>query len=155
MGEFANRVFQVVRHIPRGKVSTYGQVARLIGAPRSARYVGYALRANPEPGTDPSSIPCHRVVFKDGRMATAFAFGGEGVQRAMLEEEGVAFDDEGRVVMDDHLWNGIPGSVSDDGIPLGPPPDFDWERELAEHPLRHDPETCGRDCTDCRYRKSQ
>lgn len=108
MGEFANRVFHVVRQIPRGKVSTYGQVARLIGTPRSARYVGYALRANPEPGTDPGSIPCHRVVFKDGRMATGFAFGGEEVQRAMLEEEGVAFDDEGRVRMDDHLWTGIP-----------------------------------------------
>ena len=47
MGDFSDRVFEVVRHIPRGKVTTYGQVGRLIGAPRSARYVGYALRANP------------------------------------------------------------------------------------------------------------
>lgn len=153
MGEFANRVFGVVRHIPRGKVSTYGQVARLIGAPRSARYVGYALHANPEPGTDPDSIPCHRVVFKDGRMATGFAFGGEEVQRQMLEEEGVAFDDEGRVLMSAHLWSGIPErEAADDGIPLGPPPDFDWEAELAEHPIEHDPATCGRDCPDCRHK---
>ena len=65
MGDYANRVFAVVRRIPRGKVATYGQVARLIGAPRTARYVGYALHANPEPGTDPGCIPCHRVVFKD------------------------------------------------------------------------------------------
>lgn len=155
MGEFANRVFGVVRHIPKGKVSTYGQVARLIGAPRSARYVGYALRANPEPGTDPDSIPCHRVVFKDGRMATGFAFGGEQVQREMLESEGVAFDEDGRVLMDNHLWNGIPlpdESDEDSDLPLGPPPDFDWERELAEHPLDHDPKSCGRDCPDCQYR---
>ena len=40
MGDFSDRVFEVVRHIPRGKVTTYGQVGRLIGAPRSARYVG-------------------------------------------------------------------------------------------------------------------
>lgn len=153
MGEFANRVFGVVRHIPRGKVSTYGQVARLVGAPRSARYVGYALRANPEPGTNPESIPCHRVVFKDGRMATGFAFGGEDVQRSMLEEEGIAFDDEGRVLMDEYLWNGIPASSSEDDMPLGPPPDFDWERELAEHPLEHNPKNCGRNCPDCQYKK--
>ena len=68
MGEFSNKVYAVVRQIPRGKVATYGQIARLIGAPRSARYVGYALRANPEPGADADAIPCHRVVFKDGRV---------------------------------------------------------------------------------------
>lgn len=145
MGDFANRVFVVVRQIPRGKVSTYGQVARLIGAPRSARYVGYALRANPEPGTEPGSIPCHRVVFKDGRMATGFAFGGPGEQRAMLEAEGVAFDDEERVLMEEHLWDGrsvadgsrgASGSVGGCGggedMPLGPPPDIDWAAELGE-----------------------
>lgn len=137
MGEFADKVFAVVRCVPAGKVATYGQVARLIGAPRAARYVGYALRANPEPGTDAASIPCHRVVFKDGRMASGFAFGGEEVQRAMLEAEGVAFDDEGRVRMDEHLWNGEPERASDEeGRPLGPPPDFDWDRELADDSLR-------------------
>lgn len=132
MGEFAEKVFGVVRRIPAGKVATYGQIARLIGAPRSARYVGYALRANPAPGTDPASIPCHRVVFKDGRMASGFAFGGEEVQREMLEAEGVVFDEEGRVLMDEHLWSGIAEHASDDAdLPLGPPPDFDWEQELA------------------------
>lgn len=152
MGDFANRVFGVVKHIPRGKVATYGQIARLIGAPRAARYVGYALRANPEPGTDPDSIPCHRVVFKDGRMAKGFAFGGEEVQRAMLVEEGVIFDDEGCVVMDECLWNGVPERAGDGDVPMGPPPDFDWERELAEHPIEHDPATCGKDCPECKHR---
>ena len=104
MGDYANRVFAVVRRIPRGKVATYGQVARLIGAPRTARYVGYALHANPEPGTDPGCIPCHRVVFKDGRMATGFAFGGPDEQRGMLAAEGVAFDEEGRVLMEEFQW---------------------------------------------------
>ena len=61
MGGYANRVFAVVRRIPRGKVATYGQVARLIGAPRTARDDGNALHATPEPGTDPGCIPCHRA----------------------------------------------------------------------------------------------
>ncbi len=133
MGAFSERVFAVVRQIPRGKVATYGQIARIIGAPRSARYVGYALRANPEPGSDPASIPCHRVVFKDGRMATGFAFGGPGVQQKMLEDEGVLFDQDGKVIMDGFLWDGLPSDAS--GLPMGPPADFDWEAELAESPL--------------------
>lgn len=133
MGEFSDKVYTVVKQIPRGKVATYGQIARLIGAPRSARYVGYALRANPEPGADADAIPCHRVVFKDGRMATGFAFGGEEVQRSMLRDEGVLFDEAGNADMTVCQWNGITESSSDgDDVPLGPPPDFDWSRELAE-----------------------
>lgn len=91
MGEFADRVFEVVCQIPKGTVASYGQVARLIGRPRSARYVGYALRANPRPGLDPGSIPCHRVVFKDGGLCKSFAFGGPDVQFKMLQAEGVRF----------------------------------------------------------------
>lgn len=131
MGDFSDRVFEVVRHIPRGKVTTYGQVGRLIGAPRSARYVGYALRANPEPGAEVNSIPCHRVVFKDGRMATGFAFGGPDEQRKMLAAEGVAFDEEGRVDMDRFQWDGRTAAEAD-GLPTAPPPDFNWEAELAD-----------------------
>ena len=52
------RIYKVVEKIPRGKVCTYGQVARMAGSPRWARVVGYALHANPRPGV----IPCHRVV---------------------------------------------------------------------------------------------
>ena len=57
-----DKIYEVVRHIPRGTVATYGQVARLAGNPRWARVVGYALHANP----DPDGIPCYRVVTKDG-----------------------------------------------------------------------------------------
>ncbi|KAB8292839.1 MGMT family protein [Bifidobacterium avesanii] len=84
---FNARVYDVVRRIPAGSVATYGQVAALAGAPRSARFVGFALHANPEPGV----IPCHRVVFRDGSLAPGFAFGGPERQRALLEEEGVRF----------------------------------------------------------------
>ncbi|MBW3095322.1 MGMT family protein [Bifidobacterium sp. 64T4] len=84
---FNSRVYAVVCGIPRGKVATYGQVAALIGAPRCARMVGYALHANPQEGV----IPCHRVVFRDGSLAPGFAFGGPDAQRALLEDEGVTF----------------------------------------------------------------
>ncbi|GGI12790.1 hypothetical protein GCM10007377_02720 [Galliscardovia ingluviei] len=84
---FAQRVYRIVCQIPKGKVATYGQIAALLGAPRSARYVGFALHANPQPGV----IPCHRVVFKNGACAPGFAFGGPDEQRKLLEEEGVTF----------------------------------------------------------------
>lgn len=129
MGAFANEVFSAVRAIPRGNVSTYGQIARLIGRPRSARYVGFALRANPAPGIDPSSIPCHRVVFKDGSLTQGYAFGGPDAQRKLLEAEGVPFTSDGRVDMGECLWNGTGFSAS---APTAPPADFDWARELGE-----------------------
>ena len=58
-------IYDAVRLIPKGKVASYGQVAMLAGNPRWARVVGYALHVNP----DPDSIPCYRVVTKDGRLS--------------------------------------------------------------------------------------
>jgi len=92
-------IYGVVRRIPRGRVATYGQVAWLAGNPRWSRVVGYALHVNPEPGR----IPCHRVVNRRGETSAAFAFGGEDMQRLLLEEEGVAFID-GRVDLARYLW---------------------------------------------------
>ena len=82
---FFNAVYEAVKQIPLGKVATYGDIAKAIGAPRSARQVGWALHNNPRP----IEIPCHRVVFADGRLSASFAFGGEQVQRQLLESEGV------------------------------------------------------------------
>ena len=67
------KIYDVVCQIPKGTVATYGQVAALAGNRRWARVVGYALHVNP----DPDRIPCYRVVTKDGRVSSAFAFGGE------------------------------------------------------------------------------
>ena len=100
MGAFNDAVYEVVRQIPAGRVASYGMVAGMVGRPRNARFVGYALHVNPEPGI----IPCHRVVFKDGSLAPGFAFGGEDEQRRLLEAEGVAFLDDGRVDMARHTW---------------------------------------------------
>ncbi len=87
------RIYEVVKSIPEGKVATYGQVAMLAGNPRWARVVGYALHCNPEPGV----IPCHRVVNREGKVSPAFAFGGENIQRELLIQEGIIFEDDGTI----------------------------------------------------------
>ncbi len=92
------RIYEVVKGIPKGKVMTYGQVALLAGNPRWARVVGYALHVNPEPGI----IPCHRVVNREGRVAPGFAFGGTDAQRMLLEGEGITFLENGLVDMEKH-----------------------------------------------------
>lgn len=97
---FFEKVYEIVDTIPLGKVATYGQIARLLGKPRSAKIVGWALHVNP----NPISTPCHRVVNKDGRLAATFAFGGSGVQKDLLASEGVTFIDENTVNMQLHLW---------------------------------------------------
>ncbi len=91
------KIYEVVKQIPKGKVATYGQVARLAGNPHWSQVVGYALHVNP----NPSEIPCYRVVNRFGELAPAFAFGGENAQRALLESEGVRFDSDGRVLMEE------------------------------------------------------
>ena len=77
-------VYEIVKQIPRGKVASYGDVAEALGNKRLSRQVGWALNANPSPET----VPCHRVVFKDG---------GINRQKLLLEQEGVKFDKKGRV----------------------------------------------------------
>ncbi len=90
---FFDAVYSVVKTIPYGKVMSYGQIALAIGKPKSARQVGWALHVNPSPET----IPCYRVVNRFGQVSKAFAFGGENVQRQLLEKEGVIFDEKGCV----------------------------------------------------------
>lgn len=98
---FFEKVYEVVKQIPVGKVATYGQIARLCGNKRMSRQVGWALHVNPEPYV----TPCHRVVNREGRLAPAFAFGGIDVQRQLLVSEGVSFVDEQTVDMSKHLWD--------------------------------------------------
>lgn len=97
------RIYNVVKMIPQGKVATYGQVAALAGNPRWSQIVGYALHVNPRPG----EIPCHRVVNRFGETAKAFAFGGEDVQKQLLLQEGVEFSEDGCVDLARFQWNGV------------------------------------------------
>ena len=94
------KIYKVVSDIPKGKVATYGMIATLIGNPRLSRIVGYALHVNPKPGI----IPCHRVVNRFGRTTPAFAFGGEDIQKQLLEAEGIVFDSLGNVDLEKYCW---------------------------------------------------
>jgi len=88
---FREKVYEIVRKIPKGKVTTYGAIAKELHM--SPRIVGAALHLNPYQG----EVPCHRVVNRDGRIAPGFAFGGLNAQRKLLEDEGVKFKDDTHV----------------------------------------------------------
>jgi len=90
---FHQRVYQVVRLVPAGAVTTYGDVAAALGSPRVARHVGWALAALSE-GED---VPWHRVINAKGRISFRGDTGRGELQRALLESEGVGFDDRDRV----------------------------------------------------------
>lgn len=100
MDTFPKRIYKLVNQIPKGKVATFGQLAAMAGSPRASRIAGAAMyRA-------PAGLPCHRVLYGDGRLCCDHAFGGQAIQRGMLEEEGVAFLENGKVDLKKHLWNG-------------------------------------------------
>ena len=93
------KIYEVVRQIPKGRVATYGQIAALAGNKRWARVVGYALHVNP----DPEHIPCFRVVNRLGEVSAAFAFGGGNRQVELLEAEGIPGRD-GVVDLKKYQW---------------------------------------------------
>ncbi|HEY9900483.1 MAG TPA: methylated-DNA--[protein]-cysteine S-methyltransferase [Pantanalinema sp.] len=102
---FFERVYALVSQIPSGQVATYGQIAHLLGAPRAARAVGYALAHLPSD----TRIPWQRVVNQQGRVSPR----GIGTlpgdrQRALLEQEGLGFDAEGRLDLRRLRWEGPP-----------------------------------------------
>jgi methylated-DNA-protein-cysteine methyltransferase-like protein len=97
---FFDRVYALVRHIPRGKVATYGQIARMLGAPRSARVVGWAMHGSPH-GV---RVPWQRVVQRGGSLSPAVCPADPGRQRRLLEREGVTFLVGGRIDMARHQW---------------------------------------------------
>lgn len=88
-----NKVYEILKIVPAGKVTTYGRIAICLGNKNLARVVGNILHQNP----DPASFPCHRVVNSKGRVAENFAFGGAAAQRMLLEQEGIVFEKDGRI----------------------------------------------------------
>jgi methylated-DNA-protein-cysteine methyltransferase-like protein len=98
------RIYAVVRRIPRGKVATYGQVAQLAGLAGHARQVGYALNAMPD---DPT-IPWHRVINARGEVSRRAEPGADCEQRRLLEDEGVQFNEGGRVSLTRCRWQPPP-----------------------------------------------
>jgi methylated-DNA-protein-cysteine methyltransferase-like protein len=98
---FFAHVFALVSRIPRGRVTTYGAIARALGTPRAARSVGWALSLAP----DEDALPCHRVVDRNGFLSGGWHWGHPDVMAGLLRDEGVPFLDSYRVDLAACLWS--------------------------------------------------
>jgi len=105
MPGFFEQVYRLVRQVPPGKVTCYGAIARMLGNPRAARTVGWALNSLP-PGE--GDVPWQRVINSRGRISTGRSQEGAGLQRALLEAEGIEFDERGCVDWACFGWEGLP-----------------------------------------------
>lgn len=99
---FTEKIYALARKIPKGKVATYGQLAKLAGSSGAARAVGGAMRCNP----DIPKTPCHRVVASDGSLTGYSAGQGISTKRKMLIDEGVSFRGT-KVDLSVSQWKGI------------------------------------------------
>ena len=100
--DFFNKVFDIAKKIPYGKVTTYGHIAEACGIKSAARTVGWALN-----GCGPD-IPAHRVVNRYGALTGKIHFGDPTLMEELLRSEGIEFDKNGCVKLEKHLW--IPNS---------------------------------------------
>jgi methylated-DNA-protein-cysteine methyltransferase-like protein len=98
--DFFQKVYEVVRQIPYGKVSTYGAIAKAIGAAKSARTVGYAMNASHQH----EDVPAHRVVNRNGVLTGKHHFPGTHVMQQMLEAEGIEVKNDQIINFEKHLW---------------------------------------------------
>jgi methylated-DNA-protein-cysteine methyltransferase-like protein len=95
---FAEQVYALVRTVPPGRVTSYGTISRLLGRPRSARMVGWAMHHCPR------DVPAHRVVMSDGRLSSGYADGHPEIQQARLEDEGVVFTGDLQLDIERYGW---------------------------------------------------
>jgi methylated-DNA-protein-cysteine methyltransferase-like protein len=97
--QYRERVYKVVRRIPRGRVMTYGQIAVILGEGYTPRTVGFVMH-----GADENKTPWHRVINSQGRCSTVPLVLPPDKQQRMLEAEGVKFDNGGRCDLETYLW---------------------------------------------------
>lgn len=98
---FFDRVYAVVRQIPKGKVTSYGAIAKFVGAPKSARMVGYALNS----AKLIEDVPAHRVVNRNGLLTGKSHFGDHNAMQHMLEEEGVPVKELQVQDFENYFWD--------------------------------------------------
>ncbi|NDI97899.1 MGMT family protein [Flavobacterium sp. LaA7.5] len=98
---FFERVYQVVRQVPYGRVTTYGAVAKFIGAGRSARMVGWAMNAS----HSIDDVPAHRVVNRVGLLTGKHHFEGTNLMQQLLESEGIKVKENKIIDFEKHFWN--------------------------------------------------
>ncbi len=99
MSDLYKRIYEIVKSIPYGKVSSYGQIAQRVGNPKISRVVGYAMAGNKD-----KSVPCHRVIYSNGKLSKSFGLGGADLQKSLLQSEGVEVSDENTVDLKVYLW---------------------------------------------------
>lgn len=99
---FFQRVYEVTNLIPKGRVTTYGAIARYLGTARSARMVGWALNNS---HTMPGFIPAHRVVNRSGMLSGKHHFGGQKVMQQLLENEGIIVEDDCILNFEKLFWD--------------------------------------------------
>ncbi len=106
---FYEQVYAVTRRIPKGKVTSYGRIANMLGAPNAARAVGYALRALKDKQNDPTydDVPWQRVVNSQGRISIANRDFGAQLQAELLRNEGVPVSEDLQINLDNYLWSGL------------------------------------------------
>ena len=97
---FFERVYEVARQIPYGKVTSYGAIAKVIGAARSARMVGWAMNASHKL----EDVPAHRVVNRNGLLTGKHHFDGTNLMQQLLESEGIDVIDNQIIDFEKHFW---------------------------------------------------
>jgi methylated-DNA-protein-cysteine methyltransferase-like protein len=97
---FFERVYVIAKQIPYGKITSYGAIAKALGAARSARMVGWAMNAS----HGRADIPAHRVVNRKGLLTGKFHFDGTNLMQQLLESEGIAVKDNQIIDFDTHFW---------------------------------------------------
>jgi methylated-DNA-protein-cysteine methyltransferase related protein len=97
---FFERVYEVARQIPYGKVTSYGAIAKVLGAARSARMVGWAMNAS----HNMEDVPAHRVVNRVGLLSGKHHFGGTNIMQQLLESEGIEVIDNQIVDFEKYFW---------------------------------------------------
>lgn len=97
---FFERVYEIARQIPEGKITSYGAIAKALGAARSARMVGWAMNAS----HNHDDIPAHRVVNRKGLLTGKHHFDGTNLMQQLLENEGIKVVDNQIVDFEKHFW---------------------------------------------------
>jgi methylated-DNA-protein-cysteine methyltransferase-like protein len=97
---FFERVYEVARQIPYGKVTSYGAIAKVLGAARSARMVGWAMNAS----HNIDDVPAHRVVNRNGLLTGKHHFDGTNLMQQLLESEGIEVRENQIVDFEKHFW---------------------------------------------------
>ena len=98
---FFERVYEVVRKVPHGRVCSYGLIARYLGSPQSARMVGWAMNAS----HIKEDVPAHRIVNRLGMLTGKQHFEGTNLMQQLLESEGVEIKENQVVDFEKHVWN--------------------------------------------------